>query len=241
MSKPTLNYWIDLVIGAAFIASALSGIVFLLPFSGESALGLSYATWDTIHTWGSLLMIGGVLAHLALHWKWLTHMTRKTLLPAGQPAAQPAVRRAGAPVAADTGRREFLRLAGSTAVVAGVAIAGYELLGAVRNSAAGESITATGTAATAVEPATAVQSTTTATAAEATPAASEPLAAAPAATTTPVTIPLTPTATPEPVVQTSQVTTVACRKGQVNCPFPGRCHSYRDTNGNGYCDLSQPA
>jgi hypothetical protein len=80
MSKPTINYWLDLLIGVAFFASAISGVVFLLPFPLESVLGLSYAHWDTIHTWGSLLMIGGVIAHLALHWKWLTHMTRKTLL-----------------------------------------------------------------------------------------------------------------------------------------------------------------
>ena len=233
MSKPTLNYWIDLIIGAAFIASAVSGVVFLLPFSADSVLGLSYAHWDTIHTWGSLLMIGGVLAHLALHWKWLTHMTRKTLLPAPAPA-----RRAGAPVVADASRRDFLGLTGRTAVVAGLAIAGYELLKGVQNSsAAGESTTAEGSTAAAAEPVTAASPAATVTA---TPAASESLAAAPAATATPVTIPLTPTATPEPVVQASQVT-VACRKGQVNCPFPGRCHSYRDTNGNGYCDLSQPA
>jgi hypothetical protein len=30
-----------------------------------------------------------------------------------------------------------------------------------------------------------------------------------------------------------------CPKGMVNDPYPGRCHSYRDTNGNGYCDLSE--
>jgi hypothetical protein len=91
-----------------------------------------------------------------------------------------------------------------------------------------------------VQPA-ATATSATAISATATPDTSGSLAAAPAATATPVTIPLTPTATPEPVVQASQVTTVACRKGQVNCPYPGRCHSYRDTNGNGYCDLSQPA
>jgi hypothetical protein len=62
MSKPTINYWLDLLIGVAFIASAISGVVFLLPFPLESVLGLSYAHWDTIHTWGSLLMIGGVIA-----------------------------------------------------------------------------------------------------------------------------------------------------------------------------------
>ncbi len=37
MSKPTINYWLDLLIGVTFIASAISGAVFLLPFPLESA------------------------------------------------------------------------------------------------------------------------------------------------------------------------------------------------------------
>ena len=32
----------------------------------------------------------------------------------------------------------------------------------------------------------------------------------------------------------------ACPRGLVNDPYPGRCRLYRDTNGNGYCDLSEP-
>ena len=34
---------------------------------------------------------------------------------------------------------------------------------------------------------------------------------------------------------------VACPKGQYWDPYPGRCKLYRDTNGNGYCDWSEPA
>jgi hypothetical protein len=30
-----------------------------------------------------------------------------------------------------------------------------------------------------------------------------------------------------------------CPKGLVNDPYPGRCHHYVDSNGSGYCDLSE--
>ena len=74
-----------------------------------------------------------------------------------------------------------------------------------------------------------------------------------------------PTATPEPAA-TAVATTAAGsepaaaaatpvaaatalpRTGKVACPkglywdsYPGRCRLYRDTNGNGYCDWSEPA
>jgi hypothetical protein len=32
-----------------------------------------------------------------------------------------------------------------------------------------------------------------------------------------------------------------CPKGLVNDPYPGRCHHYVDSNGSGYCDLSEAA
>jgi len=37
----------------------------------------------------------------------------------------------------------------------------------------------------------------------------------------------------------SAATGSRCPKGLINDPYPGRCRSYRDTNGNGYCDLSE--
>ncbi len=151
----------------------------------------------------------------------------------------------------DAERRGFLRLAGYTALVAGVAVAGYELLSGVRNSSAPQdaSVATVDSDAFIVQAATELEQAATSTA---TPAPTEAIGVTPAAadaTAPPITINRTPTSTPAPTVAapvTSNVATasrmtVACRKGQVNCPFPGRCHSYRDTDGNGYCDLSQPA
>ena len=42
MRKADINFWTDVIIGVAFILSAASGIVFLLPLSGESALGIGF-------------------------------------------------------------------------------------------------------------------------------------------------------------------------------------------------------
>jgi hypothetical protein len=44
-----------------------------------------------------------------------------------------------------------------------------------------------------------------------------------------------PEATPVP-----EIASVACPFGLVNDPYPGACKRYVDTNGDGFCDLSQP-
>jgi hypothetical protein len=90
MSKSHLNYWLDVIIALAFILSAISGVVFLFAGSGgyqggrnpafqTEILGISRWAWSDLHTWGSLIIITGVLIHLALHWKWIVCMTRKLL------------------------------------------------------------------------------------------------------------------------------------------------------------------
>lgn len=87
MKKARLNYGVDVVIGVAFLGSALSGLVFLippgwlpLPTSGlPTVLGLNFWVWDTLHTYSSLLLIAGVGLHLVLHWAWIWAMTARLL------------------------------------------------------------------------------------------------------------------------------------------------------------------
>jgi NAD-dependent dihydropyrimidine dehydrogenase PreA subunit len=82
------NYVVDVIIAAAFIGAAVSGIVFLLP-SGwvsteggdPSMLGVAMTAWRTLHEWSSLIMVGGVLLHTVLHWRWVVVMTKKTFAP----------------------------------------------------------------------------------------------------------------------------------------------------------------
>ena len=90
MSKTQLNYVLDVVIAVAFIASALSGVVFLFAGSGgyqggrnpgfrTEILGVDRAIWSDLHTWVSLVMIAGVVIHLALHWNWIVCMTKRLI------------------------------------------------------------------------------------------------------------------------------------------------------------------
>ena len=90
MNKAKLNYVLDAVIGTAFALSGVTGVAFLLmgdggyqggrnPAFATALLGLSRATWSDLHTWVSLIMIAGVVVHVAFHWKWVVCETRKML------------------------------------------------------------------------------------------------------------------------------------------------------------------
>lgn len=107
-TKAMTNYVVDVIIAAAFIGAAVSGIVFLLPTAwvstsgGDPAiLGVGMAVWRTLHEWSSLIMVGGVLLHTVLHWRWVVAMTKKTFAPPRRerPAVAPpqAVRPDAAP------------------------------------------------------------------------------------------------------------------------------------------------
>ncbi len=117
MNKAKVNYWVDVVTALAFILSAVSGIVFLFPINGSTVLGIAYNIWDQIHTWGSLLMLAGVLVHLILHWKWIVVMTGKILFPTAKPLHSTATASGGVLMS----RRRFLRTAGLGVVGLGAA------------------------------------------------------------------------------------------------------------------------
>lgn len=55
--------------------------------SGQTVLFLSRDNWNDIHLWGSLAMIGGIVLHLALHWKWIAHMLKRLLVPGKRSAS----------------------------------------------------------------------------------------------------------------------------------------------------------
>jgi len=85
MNKGRRNYWVDVVIGVAFLVAAVSAVAFLIPVSWidwtvattPTVLGLNYGFWQTLHTWGGILMILGVLLHLVLHLNWIVATTKK--------------------------------------------------------------------------------------------------------------------------------------------------------------------
>jgi hypothetical protein len=90
MNKTKLNYWLDIVIGLAFVASMTTGVAFL--FMGSSGyqggrnpgfeaafLGIAREAWKDLHTLSSLVMAGGVGAHLVFHFNWIVCVTKRML------------------------------------------------------------------------------------------------------------------------------------------------------------------
>lgn len=243
MNKTKVNYWVDVIIGISFLASAISGLVYFFDSgAGSTALGLSFRVWDSLHTWGGMIMIAGVAAHLILHWNWIVCMTKRMILPerknpaAGAPACQPRSGEQVRPVAAVAGgknisRRAFLVLGGSAAVTTCLAATGAVALVARHR---GEELKAAELPSPLPTPENVAAPV------------SQSVETAPTA----VMEPPTPTATsgavatslpemPTPVPTAAVVTLgVACRKGIVNDPYPGRCRDYVDRDGDGICDLS---
>jgi hypothetical protein len=71
---------LDITMAAAFVLSLATGFVWLWSDSGRSGLaplGIGRGTWSDLHTWFSLVMIAGAIVHLALHWEWLSSVTRR--------------------------------------------------------------------------------------------------------------------------------------------------------------------
>jgi len=100
MKKAMVNFWVDAVIGVAFLLCAVTGVVLLLPVgvrsvsaSGPAIFGIGLATWRFVHDWSGVAMTAGVVVHGALHYRWIVNMSRRAL---GGEAAQRRGRRAPA-------------------------------------------------------------------------------------------------------------------------------------------------
>jgi len=89
LSTQTRNNWlIDAGLALSAVTAMISGIYFLyLPVGGyQGGRNPMYGvhilferhTWNDLHTWGGVLMIAIAAIHLALHWSWVTNMTRRT-------------------------------------------------------------------------------------------------------------------------------------------------------------------
>ena len=92
MTKTGLNYWLDVVIGIAFVAALVTGVAFLFLGTGGHAggrntayqaafLGIAREVWRSLHTFTSFVMTAGVGLHLVFHFRWITCVTRR-MLPA---------------------------------------------------------------------------------------------------------------------------------------------------------------
>ena len=93
------NLILNTVVAISFILTAISGVYFLFATGGRWAADPMFVftrtTWDMIHTWAGVSLIVAVSIHLAIHWKWVTKVTRKMFgveLPAPS-VPQPSVTR----------------------------------------------------------------------------------------------------------------------------------------------------
>jgi len=93
------NLILNTVVAISFIITAISGVYFLFVTGGrwtaDTTILFTHNTWDLIHTWAGVSLIAAVVIHLAIHWKWVTKVTRKMFgikLPAPS-VPQPSVTR----------------------------------------------------------------------------------------------------------------------------------------------------
>ena len=79
----TYNILLDATIAVSFLICAISGVYFMFFVeSGPTSeiFLFSKTTWDLIHTWSGVIMTITAILHLALHWKWVTNITRKMFI-----------------------------------------------------------------------------------------------------------------------------------------------------------------
>lgn len=107
MKRSVVNYLVDIIIGAAFLVTGVTGVIFLLPRSWvtvsvrglPTVLGLPPATLLWIHDWCGVALVAGIVLHCALHWRWIVSMSRRVF---GREAAK---RRSSRPSPAQEGAR----------------------------------------------------------------------------------------------------------------------------------------
>jgi hypothetical protein len=209
----------------------------------------SYDTWWDVHVTVTIITLALVVVKVGLHWRWVVSVGRRMVGSPASPAAvkapvggsgrapvKPAVLRA--PV--DTGRRDFLRLMG--VVGAAAVVAAYSALDGQEQAAAQPAQTSTATLAQ-DSTQSAATSTTSVEQGTAQPAASSTTQATATSTPAPTQTSTSQAAASSSLqsgttVEESSSCVVQCNR---RCSYPGHCRRYRDSNGNGRCDLGECA
>jgi hypothetical protein len=77
------NLILNSVVALSFLLTAFSGVYFLFVPGGRGAVDplllFTRFTWDLIHNWAGITFIAAAILHLAIHWKWVTKVSRKML------------------------------------------------------------------------------------------------------------------------------------------------------------------
>jgi hypothetical protein len=81
------NIALNVLVAASGLVTAVTGLVLLFAPAGHAS-GLAVA-WDLAHTWSGVVMTVAAAAHLAIHWRWITSVTRRLATP-GRTMPQPS-------------------------------------------------------------------------------------------------------------------------------------------------------
>ena len=112
-------YAVDAGLAVGFATIAVTGLVISTWFD----LGLaSYAIWRNVHVLASVVTLALVVAKIGLHWRWIVSTARRRIFPPPAPLRKTEPEQP-VPVAAQIGRRDFVRLmagVGAVALLAGV-------------------------------------------------------------------------------------------------------------------------
>ncbi len=238
--KLRVYYLLDLLLLGAFTVITLSGVLIsrvALPFFRVQ--GGYFHRLAVIHSWTSYVTLGLLIVKLVLHWTWIKNAIKcqvsalRNLLGSKQVCTPPSLAFVPLTCKREThshkiSRRHFLLLGFSAACII--------LLASInKDRGTPEHSDADSTAGAVADPRS--------------PIAEAPVEEVPSValmtTDEPSTpAPLVPTVTPTAVPTTTPSAPrgmVRCPYGRINDPYPGRCHRYRDANGNGLCDLSESA
>lgn len=81
-NRSRFNLMINTAVGLGFTFAAISGVYLLFVPGGRNAISdpniiFTRTIWDLIHTWSGVVMMAAAVVHFAIHWKWVTKVTRK--------------------------------------------------------------------------------------------------------------------------------------------------------------------
>ncbi|MCA9050648.1 MAG: DUF4405 domain-containing protein [Planctomycetaceae bacterium] len=86
VSRTLVNFWLDVVLGAAFVLLSVAAVIVQFVFPPGTATkgwflwGMSYGQWCSIQ-FALIALLGiGVLVHVMLHWTWVCGVLSKRIL-----------------------------------------------------------------------------------------------------------------------------------------------------------------
>ncbi len=234
-AKTRIYYTLDALLLFTFLVTLVTGLSMsrvVLPLLGLR--GIVLFPLPLVHEWTSYITLALLGIKLVLHWDWIKRAFKSRSRSSEPAAASLPLTVTGAVepscAALRLSRRRFLIIGGSAVCVAVLACFTRR-----RQTPDDSAIAATDNVADKTTPTAGntpvAEASTPAVAATVAVESAEPATTEPTATATAV-----PTVAPTP-----QRVVTRCPFGRVNDPYPGRCRRYVDKNGNGFCDLSEPA